>query len=124
MDLAEIDHKPLPARSPAGHPSVADTMQARIAELEAELAKVEAAAAGHRADFERERDRVDKLLSELLRATLDLMEARESVARAEGELAVVRVQAEGERAVAVRAESELAAIRSRRPWWRVTRKSA
>jgi hypothetical protein len=98
-------------------------MQARIEALETELAKVEAAAAGHRADFERERDRADKLLSELLRATLDLMEARESVARAEGELAVVRVQAEGERAAAVRAETELAAIRARR-WWRVARKRA
>jgi hypothetical protein len=124
VDLAEIDHKPLPARSPAGHLSVAETMQTRITELEAELAKVEAAAVGHRADFERERDRVDKLLSELLRATLDLMEAKESIARAEGELAVMRVQAEGERAAAVRAETELAALRSRRWWWRVTRKSA
>src|SRR5262245_63845837 len=27
VDLAEIDHKPLPARSPAGHLSVAETMQ-------------------------------------------------------------------------------------------------
>ena len=29
VDLAEIDHKPLPARSPAGHLSVAETMQSR-----------------------------------------------------------------------------------------------
>jgi len=92
--------------------------------LENELAKVEAAAAGHRADFERERDRVDKLLSELLRATLDLMEAKASLARTDGELAVVRVQAEGERAAAVRAETELAALRSHRWWWRATRKRA
>lgn len=124
VDLAEIDHKPLPARSPAGHLPVAATMQARIADLENELAKVEAAAAGHRADFERERDRADKLISELLRATLDLMTAKESLARTEGELAVVRVQAEGERAAAVRAETELAAIRSRRWWWRINRKRA
>src|SRR5262245_4991558 len=124
VDLAEIDHKPLPARSPAGHLSVAETMQARIADLENELAKVEAAAAGHRADFERERDRADKLLSELLRATLDLMTANESLARTNGELAVVSVQAEGERAAAVRAETELAAIRSRPWWWRISRKRA
>jgi hypothetical protein len=123
VDLAEIEHKPLPGRSPAGHPSVAETMQARIEELEAELAKVEAATAGHRADFERERDRADRLLSELLRATLDLMAAKEAAARAEGELAVVRVQAEGERATAMQAEAELAAIRARRRWsWRLTRK--
>jgi hypothetical protein len=123
VDLAEIEHKPLPARSPPGHPSVAETMQNRIDALEAELARVEAAAAGHRADFERERDRADKLLSELLRATLDLMTAKEAGARADGELAVVRVQAEGERAAAVRAETELAALRAR-PWWRIALKRA
>jgi hypothetical protein len=120
VDLGEIEHKPLSARSPAGHLSVAETMQARIEALETELAKVEAAAAGHRADFERERDRADKLLSELLRATLDLMAAKEAAARTEGELAVVRVQAEGELAAAVRAETELAAIHAaRRRWWRL-----
>src|SRR5262245_20210682 len=42
---------------PPGHLSITDTLQAKIDLLEAELAKVEAAAAGHRADFERERDR-------------------------------------------------------------------
>ncbi len=58
-----------------------DTLQARIAMLESELAKVEAAGAGHRADFERERDRADKLLSEVLRATVDLIGAKEATAR-------------------------------------------
>jgi hypothetical protein len=120
VDLAEIEHKPLPARSPPGHPSVVETMQARIEVLETELAKVEAAAAGHRADFERERDRTDKLLSEVLRTTLDLMAAKETAARAEGELVVVRVQAEGERTAAMRAEAELTTIRARRRWWRLT----
>jgi chromosome segregation ATPase len=118
IDLAEIEHKPLPARSPAGHPSVATELKAHIELLESELAKVEAAAAGHRADFERERDRADKLLSEVLRTTLDLMAAKEAAARAEGELAVVRVQADGERAAAVQAQAELATIRARRGWWR------
>jgi hypothetical protein len=83
--------------------------------LETEIARVEAAAAGHRADFERERDRADKLLSEVLRTTLDLMTAKETAARAEGELAVVR--AEGERAAAMQAQAELTALRAR-PWWR------
>jgi len=118
VDLAEIEHKPLPARSPPDHPSVAETMQARIDALETELAKVEAAAAGHRADFERERDRSDKLLSEVLRATLDLVGANEVAARAESELVVVRIQAEGERTAAMRAEAELAANRARHSWWR------
>jgi hypothetical protein len=121
VDLTEIEHKPLPARSPVGHLSVTDTLQAKIELLQAELAKVEAAAAGHRADFERERDRADKLLSEVLRATVDLIAAKEASARTEGDLAVVRAQAEGEFA-AVRAhmehlETELTTIRARRRWW-------
>lgn len=107
---------------PPGHRSVVETLQAQIGVLQAELAKVEAAAAGHRGDFERERDRADKLLSEVLRTTLDLIAAREATARTEGDLAVVRAQAEGE-VVAVRAhierlETELATIRARRRWWR------
>jgi hypothetical protein len=92
-------------------------MQARIDALETELAKVEAAAAGYRADFERERDRSDKLLSEVLRAIYDLIGANEAAARAESELVVVRIQAEGERTTATRAEAELAAIRARGSWW-------
>ena len=122
VDLAEIEHKPLPARSPPDHLSVVETLQAQIEAVQAELAKVEAAAAGHRADFERERDRADKLLSEVLRATVDLIAAKEATARTEGDLAVVRAQAEGEIA-AVRAhadflETELTTMRARRWWWR------
>ena len=122
VDLTEIEHKPLPARSPSGHPSVAEALQVRIEAVQAELVKVEAAAAGHRADFERERDRADKLLSEVLRATIDLIAAKEATARTEGDLAVVRAQAEGEiasvRAQAEHLETELAAIRARGSWWR------
>ena len=76
--------------------------------LQAELAKVEATAAGHRADYERERDRADKVLSEVLRATVDLISAKELTARTEGDLAVVRAQAEG----------EVAAVRTWRLSWR------
>ncbi len=115
VDLTEIEHKPLPARSPTGTLSVVETLQTSIATL------VEAAAAGHRADFERERDRADKLLSEMLRATVDLIAAKEATARTEGDLAVVRAQAEGEIAAvrehAERLETELAGMRARRRWW-------
>ena len=58
IDLAEIQHKPLPARSPGGH----------------------------RADFERERDRSDGIMAEALRLTKIAMSARETAARLEGEL--------------------------------------
>jgi hypothetical protein len=71
VDLDELRHKPLPARSPRGHQSVTETvatLKARVAELEAELAKAEERSAGHRADFERE------LITELenLRALLQV----------------------------------------------------
>jgi hypothetical protein len=73
------------------------TMKACIDSLQKELAKVEAmAAAAHRADFERERDRAQHLVAELLKATAYVMAARESTARL---------------------ESELLELRSR-PWWR------
>jgi hypothetical protein len=42
--------------------------------LQVELATFEALAAGHRADFERER--FDRLIAELLRATADTMAAK------------------------------------------------
>ena len=96
VDLSEINHKPMPARSPAGHHPVTEALKARVQELEAAMAKVEAAAAGHRADFERERRRAEQLMSELLRAIEDAMAARENAARLEGELVVLRF----------------------RPWWR------
>jgi hypothetical protein len=75
------------------------TMKACIDSLQRELAKVEAMAAAHRADFERERDR-EYLVAELLKAGADAMAdamvARESTARLEGELLELRS----------------------RPWWR------
>jgi hypothetical protein len=97
VDLAEIRHKPMPARSPGGHRP--DTLQfkaqtaafnAKITELEDEIAQVEIAAIGHRADFERERDRADHLMAELLRQTADLMKAKETAARFEGEISALR----------------------------------
>jgi hypothetical protein len=38
---------------------------------------MEKLAAGHRADFERERDRADRVVAELLRLTADAMMARQ-----------------------------------------------
>jgi multidrug resistance efflux pump len=78
-------------------------LKARIETLEGELAKLEAAAAAHRADFERERERFDReherrelLVAEGLKTTAELMAARESTARIAGELAAYQA----------------------RPWWR------
>jgi hypothetical protein len=94
IDFAEIQYKPLPARSPGrGHPDI-ETLKAKIAglqdelkNLEAENSMIRASAAGHRADFERERDRYDSLMVEVLKQTAAGMSARETAARLEGQLA-------------------------------------
>jgi hypothetical protein len=81
VDLAEIRHTPrLPSRREAGSVALA----ANIVALQAEIARLEAAAAGHRADFERERERADRLMVELLQATAETMAAKEAAARLEG----------------------------------------
>jgi hypothetical protein len=66
IDLKEIRHTPMPARSPRGRRSVTDvvaTLKARVAGLETELAQAEERSRGHRADFERERERADQLVT-------------------------------------------------------------
>src|SRR5947207_3066440 len=90
VDLSEINHKPMPARPPSDQHPITVALKARIEALQAELAKVEGSAAGHRADFERERERFDRLMVELLRATVDAQTAKEAVARRDGELAALR----------------------------------
>lgn len=81
VDLAEIRHTP---RSPS-------LRKAEIETLQAEIARLKASAAIHRADFERERDRADRLRVELLKATAETMLAKEATARLEGELAALRI---------------------------------
>ena len=56
----------------------------------AELANLKTPAGVHRADFERERCRADKLMAELLGMTADAMSAKETAARLEGELSALR----------------------------------
>ena len=80
VDLAEIRHTPRPpGRREAGNVALA----AKIVALQAEIARLEATAASHRADFERERERADRLMVELLQATAETMAAKEATARLE-----------------------------------------
>jgi hypothetical protein len=88
--------------APDDHQSVVAPLTARIEALEAELAKLEATAAVHRADFERERERCERLMAEVLKTTAELMAAREAAARIAGELAALRAL----------------------PWWRRMRRLA
>ena len=87
-DLAEIRHTPRPPGSrQAGNIALP---AAKIEVLQAEIARLEASAASHRADFEHERERADRLTVELLRATAETMAAKEATARLEGEVATLR----------------------------------
>jgi hypothetical protein len=80
VDLAEIRHTPRPPSTrQAGNIALLTTT---IETLQAEIARLEAETASHRADFEHERDRADRLMVELLQATA----AKETTPRLEGEL--------------------------------------
>ena len=88
VDLAEIRHTP---RRPGGPQAGNITLlPAKIDALQAEIARLEARAADHRADFERERERADRLTVELMQATAETMAAKEVTARLEGEVAGLR----------------------------------
>ena len=88
VDFAEVRHTPQPpGRRQAGNVTL---LGAQIEALKAEIARLETSAARHRADFEQERDRGDRRVVELLRATAEATAAREATARLEGEAAVLR----------------------------------
>ena len=81
VDLAEIRHTPRPpGRREAGD----DALAAKITAMQAEIVRLEAAAARHRIDFERERERADRLMLELLQANAETTAAKETAARLEG----------------------------------------
>ncbi len=91
VDLAEIRHRP----QPPGRRQADDVAQwtTMVAALHVEIAQLEASVASHRADFEHERERADRLMADLLQATAAATTAREAAARLEGEVAVLRARA-------------------------------
>ena len=93
IDLAEIQYKPLPQRSPRGHRADFEALKAQVEELQAQVTKletekssIEAIAVGHRADFERERERSDKLMTNTMTLAAVAMSARAKAARLDSEL--------------------------------------
>ena len=91
VDLAEIHHTPQPpGRRQTGNVAL---LTAQVEALRADNLQLAAMSAGHRADFERERERADRLMAELLQATAEATAAREAAARLEGEVAVLRTRA-------------------------------
>ena len=90
VDLTEISHSPI-ARQPqaqAGH-QVVTALKQQIETLQAELAEAKLVASGHRADFERECERTNKLLAELLKVSTESAGARERAALLEGKLSMM-----------------------------------
>ena len=90
VDFAEISHSPVSRRpqTPDGH-RVVTTLNQKIETLQAELIEMNAVAAGHRGDFEREYGRTNKLLAELLKASVETAAARERAALLEGKLSIL-----------------------------------
>jgi hypothetical protein len=90
VDLTEISHSPIPRQSQAqsGQQQITALKQ-KIEQLQAELVEAKTVSAGHRADFERECERTNKLLAELLKATSEGMSAREKAALLEGKLSML-----------------------------------
>jgi len=89
VDLAEIRHTPRPPGThQAGNIALLTT---KIETLQAEIARLETMVATYRADFERERERADHLMTELLQATPETKAAKEATARLEGELTTLRI---------------------------------
>jgi hypothetical protein len=92
VDLAEIQHRPAPTRSPDGPRADIETFKGQIEQLRADLAKLETekncletTVAEHRANLEHERGRCDRLIAETLALNKVKMSARETAARLEGE---------------------------------------
>ena len=97
VDLADIQYTPAPTRSPDGPRTDIDALKSQIEQLQSALTKletekncIEASVAKHRADFEHERARCDKLIAETLVLNKVAMSARETAARLEGEASVRR----------------------------------
>jgi chromosome segregation ATPase len=90
VDLAEISHSAV-SRSPQPQSGqqVITALKQEIEALQAELIEMEALAKGHRTDFERECERTNKLLAELIRAATDAAAAREKAALLEGKVSVL-----------------------------------
>ena len=90
VDFSDIRHKPVPVVRRVD----LDVLRARVAELEELVKRVEAIAAWHRRDYERERERErgEQLVAEIVRIFADLVAAKEKAARLEAENAALRAR--------------------------------
>jgi hypothetical protein len=99
MSIAEIQYKLVPKHSVRGHRADFDALKVQIEQLQTAVTKlervkaaIEAIAAVHRADFERERERSGKLIANTMSLAAAAMSARLKATRLESELASRRSQ--------------------------------
>ncbi|MGY0570953.1 hypothetical protein ACTGJ9_007750 [Bradyrhizobium sp. RDM12] len=85
----------------------ADSIAAPTEAFKAEVARLEAVATGYRSDFERERERADRLAVELLQAAAETTAANAWAARLEDEVAALRTGRRADGAIAGQAALRL-----------------
>jgi hypothetical protein len=93
VDFSKLRYVPRPRRCRQADPIAASMARIEAFKAEAfkmEVARLEAAATGYRADFERERERADRLAVELLQAAAETAAANAWAARLEDEVAALR----------------------------------
>ncbi|WGD53001.1 hypothetical protein QA641_03390 [Bradyrhizobium sp. CB1650] len=93
VDFSELRYVPRPRRGRRADPiaaSMARIEAFKIEAFKAEIARLEAIAAGYRAVFERESERADRLAAELKQAAAETAAANERAARLEDEVADLR----------------------------------
>ena len=86
VDLSEFIRKP-ELITPVDQ--VVTALQQHIETLQTELAEMKLIASGYRGDFERECERTNKLLAELLKVSTESVGARERAALLEGKLSML-----------------------------------
>ena len=80
VDLAEIRHSP---RSPSRRAAGTAALTSKLTAMKAEIARLDAMATRYRDDFERERERADRLMAEVLQANAETSAAMAAAARLE-----------------------------------------
>lgn len=109
-DFSELRYTPRPRRARRADPidaSLAKIEAVKIEAFKAEVARLEAVAAGNRADFERERERADRLAVELMQAAAKTAAANAWAARLEDEVALLRTGRQAGGAIAGHAPRRL-----------------
>ncbi|MCP3462492.1 hypothetical protein [Bradyrhizobium sp. CCGUVB23] len=93
VDFSELRYRPRPRIGRQADPIAASMAKIEAFKSEAfkaEIARLEAKAAGYRADFERERERADRLAVELLQAAAETTAANAWAGQLEDEVADLR----------------------------------